>query len=74
MRRERIRPISIVVGLLCAMAWYLVFGWNAFHYHDPHINWRHVNVAALISFVAGWCIVHLAAWLFSDSTRRRIRD
>ena len=66
-RKQRIRRISIGIGLLCAMAWYLIFGWDAFEYHDPHIDWRQVNVAALISFIAGWCVVHVAAWLFSDS-------
>lgn len=49
------------------MAWYLVFGWNALEYHNPNIVWSQVNVAALISFAAGWSLVHLAAWLFSDS-------
>ena len=68
MRKKRIGRISLGIGLLFAMAWYVVFVWNAFEYHDPHIHWGQVNVAALISFVAGWCLVHLAAWLFADSS------
>jgi hypothetical protein len=71
MRKERIRKLSLGIGLLCAMAWYLVFGWDAFEYHDPHIDWSEVSVAALISFVAGWGLVHLAAWLFAESSERR---
>ena len=67
MRGARIRRISLGIGLLCAVAWYLVFGWDAFEYHDPHIDWRQVNVAALISFVGGWFLANLAARLFSDS-------
>jgi len=67
MRRQRIKRISLGIGLLCAMAWYLVFGWKALEYHDPHIDWGQVHVAALISFVAGWSLVRVAGWLFSHS-------
>jgi hypothetical protein len=65
------RRISFGFGLLCAMGWYLVFGWRALEFHNPHLEWRHVHVAALISFVAGWCIAQLAGWLFSESRSRR---
>jgi len=49
-----------------AFAWYFAFGFEVlFHYHNPHIDWAEVSVAALISFVVGWGAVHLIGWLIS---------
>lgn len=59
---------GIIIGLLCALAWYLVFGFIVwFHYDSPtHIYWGHVTLGAVISFLVGWGAVSLIGRLRSD--------
>jgi hypothetical protein len=61
MRKPQIALSGLAFGLLCALAWYLVFGLGIlFHLDYPtHIYWVRVTIAATISFLAGWGVVHL---------------
>lgn len=63
MSKQWIGPVSLVVGLLTALAWLAVFGFGVlFHGHNPkHIHWDHVAVGAVLSFIVGWGLVRLAA-------------
>jgi hypothetical protein len=68
MGKERITLSGIALGLLCALAWYVVFGIGVlFHLDYPtHIYWGRVTIAAAISFVAGWAVVQLIGRLGSE--------
>jgi hypothetical protein len=61
MKRTRVTLSGFVLGLLCALAWYLVFGLGIiFHLDYPsHIHWGRVTIAAAVSFVTGWSVVRL---------------
>jgi hypothetical protein len=65
MRKPQIALSSLVFGLLCALAWYVVFGLGIlFHLDYPtHIYWGRVTIAAAISFLVGWGVVRLVGSL-----------
>jgi len=71
MEKAQITLSGLAFGLLCALAWYLVFGFAVlFHFDYPaHIYWGRVTIAAATSFVVGWGIVHLIGRLRSDRIR-----
>jgi hypothetical protein len=63
MWKERIGLISLVVGLLCALAWYAIF-WLEHYVHGvkvKHIYWNSVTIGAVICFLAGWGLIRFAA-------------
>ena len=61
MRKPQIALSGLAFGLLCALAWYVVFALGIlFHLDYPtHIYWVRVTIAAAISFFAGWGVAHL---------------
>jgi hypothetical protein len=61
MRKRQVTISALALGLLCASAWYVVFGLGLlFHLDYPsHILWGHVTIAAALSFVVGWGIANL---------------
>ena len=63
MQKQWIGRVSLVVGLLAALAWVLVFVMLVFRHHQPskHVHWERVTIGAAISFVVGWGLVRWAA-------------
>ena len=63
MSKHWIWPVSLVVGLLTALACLAVFPFGVvFHGHDPkHFHWGRIAVGAVISFIVGWGLMRLAA-------------
>jgi len=61
MRKRQIALSSLALGLVSALSWYVVFGLGIlFHLDYPtHIYWGRVTIAAVISFLAAWGLVHL---------------
>ena len=72
MAKDRIAHSGIVIGSICALTWYLVFGLGVlFHLDYPtHIYWGRVTIAAAISFVVGWGVVEVIARLRSERAGR----
>jgi hypothetical protein len=68
MRNRQISLSRLGLGLLCGLAWYIVFGLGIlFHLDYPtHIYWGRVTIAAVISFLVGWGVVHLISLLRSN--------
>ena len=68
MRNRQISLSRLGLGLLCGLAWYIVFGLGVlFHLDYPtHIYWGRVTIAAVISFLVGWGVVHLISLLRSN--------
>ena len=63
MEKKWVGRASLIVGLLAALAWYLVFLMLVYRHHQPadHIHWDRVTIGAVIAFVAGWALVRFAA-------------
>jgi hypothetical protein len=72
MGKDRIAHSGIVIGSICALAWYLVFGLGVlFHLDYPaHIFWGRVTIAAAISFVVGWGTMQVIRRPRSEGTDR----
>jgi len=72
MGKGRIAHSGILIGSICALAWYLVFGLGVlFHLDYPaHIYWARVTVAAAISFVVGWGVMQVIGRLRSERAGR----
>ena len=62
MQKEWITRVSLVVGLLAAIAWCLVFVMLVVRHHQPskHVHWDRVAIGAVVSFVVGWGAVRFA--------------
>ena len=71
MEKAKITLSGLAFGLLCALAWYLVFGFGVLLHLDypTHIYWGRVTIAAATSFVVAWGIVHLIDRLQSGRIR-----
>ena len=63
MEKRWIRLGGLVVGLLCALAWYGAILYGIFQYGDDprYMNWGEIRIGGAISFVAGWGLIWFAA-------------
>lgn len=61
MWKGRIGLISLVVGLLCALAWRAIFEHYVHGVKVKHIHWDSVTIGAVICFLARWGLIRFAA-------------
>jgi len=63
MQKGWVRRTSLIVGLLAAAAWCLVFVVLVLRHHQrpEHVHWDRVAIGAAVAFVAGWGLVRFAA-------------
>ena len=63
MQREWIGRVSLTVGVLTALAWFLVFVLLVHVHYQPaeHVHWDGVAIGAVVFFFLGWGLVRFAA-------------
>ncbi len=76
MRKTQVKLSGVALGLVCASAWYVVFGLGIlFRFDYPtHIYWGRVTIAAAISLVAAWGVVQFIASLRRSESSRDSSD
>ena len=63
MQKESITRIGLIVGLLAAIAWCLVFVMLVLRHHQPanQVHWERVAIGSVVAFVVGWGAVRFTA-------------